>query len=167
MSICVNIIEPPRDKTNKMTVCPAKTQISLGIHPVWSVFAVCLITQAFFMRTAKTLIRLGGCPGWSESSLGTHVILLVLSWGGSDQVVKHSLPSPLAELIMSQFYNLDFNPVIANSSHSSATLCLVEIWSWNEPHHEKTCLCHMWTTRRRSACASTQSDQRLCCSLPR
>ena len=33
-------------------------------------------------RTAKTLIRLGGCPGWSESSLGTKIILLVLSWGG-------------------------------------------------------------------------------------
>ena len=31
------------------------------------------------MRTAKTLIRLG----WSESSLGAHAILLVLSWGGS------------------------------------------------------------------------------------
>ena len=26
--------------------------------------------QGFFMRTAKPLIRLGGCPGWSESSLG-------------------------------------------------------------------------------------------------
>ena len=24
------------------------------------------------MRTAKTLIRLGGCPDWSESSLGAH-----------------------------------------------------------------------------------------------
>ena len=24
------------------------------------------------MRTAKTLIRLGGCPGWSGSSLGAH-----------------------------------------------------------------------------------------------
>ena len=24
------------------------------------------------MRTAKTLIRLGGCPGWSESSLGAY-----------------------------------------------------------------------------------------------
>ena len=24
------------------------------------------------MRTTKTLIRLGGCPGWSESSLGAH-----------------------------------------------------------------------------------------------
>ena len=34
-------------------------------------------------RTAKTLIRLDGCPGWSESSLGTKVILLVLSWSGS------------------------------------------------------------------------------------
>ena len=62
--------EPSHDKTNKMTVRPAKTQISLG-------------TQAFFMRTVKTLIRLGGCPGWSESSLGAHATLLVLSWGGS------------------------------------------------------------------------------------
>ena len=34
------IIELPDHKTNKMTVRPAKTQISLGIHPVWSVFAV-------------------------------------------------------------------------------------------------------------------------------
>ena len=34
-------------------------------------------------RTAKTLIRLGGCPGWSESSLGAHVSMLVLSRGGS------------------------------------------------------------------------------------
>ena len=35
------------------------------------------------MSTAKTLIILGGCPGWSESSLGVHVILLVLSCAGS------------------------------------------------------------------------------------
>ena len=34
------------------------------------------LTQDFFMRTAKTLIRLGGCSGWSESSLGAHAILL-------------------------------------------------------------------------------------------
>ena len=30
-----------------------------------------------------TLIRLGGCPSWSESSLDAKVILLVLLWGGS------------------------------------------------------------------------------------
>ena len=28
--------EPQRDKTNKMSVSPAKTQIRLGIRPVWS-----------------------------------------------------------------------------------------------------------------------------------
>ena len=32
--------EPPHDETNKMTVRPAKTRISLVIRPVWSVFAV-------------------------------------------------------------------------------------------------------------------------------
>ena len=33
---CKSINEPPRDKTNKVSVRPAKTQISLGIRPVWS-----------------------------------------------------------------------------------------------------------------------------------
>ena len=42
-------------------------------------------TQAFFIRTAKNLIRLGGCPGLSEVSLGAHVSLFVLSWGGSNR----------------------------------------------------------------------------------
>ena len=36
--VCFN--EPPHDKT-KMTVCPVKTQISLGIHPVWSESSLC------------------------------------------------------------------------------------------------------------------------------
>ena len=42
-----------------------------------------LRSQGFFMRTAKTLIRRGGCPAWFESSLGAQVILLVLSCCGS------------------------------------------------------------------------------------
>ena len=33
--------KPPHDKTNKMTVRPAKTQISLGIRPVWSKSLLC------------------------------------------------------------------------------------------------------------------------------
>ena len=53
--------EPPHDKTNKITCAPSED-------------------LDFFMRTAKTLIRLGGCPGWSESSLGAKAILLVLSY---------------------------------------------------------------------------------------
>ena len=42
-------------------------------------------------RTAQTLIRLGRCPGWPESPLGAHAILLVLSWGGS--FLAHALAS--------------------------------------------------------------------------
>ena len=36
-----SIYEPPHDKTNKVAVRPAKTQISLGIHPVWSESSLC------------------------------------------------------------------------------------------------------------------------------
>ena len=38
----------------------------------------------------------------------------------------------------------------------------------NGPHHEKTCLCHMRTTKMQISlqCTSAQSDQRLCCFLP-
>ena len=37
-------------------------------YEVW----ILRFNKAIFMRTTKTLIRPGGCPGWSESSLGTH-----------------------------------------------------------------------------------------------
>ena len=38
--------EPPHDKTNKMTVRPAKTHISLGIRPVWSESSLCALRIA-------------------------------------------------------------------------------------------------------------------------
>ena len=41
-------------------------------------------------------------------------------------------------------------------------ICENQVLLWSEPRHEKICLCYMRTT-----CASAQSDQRLCCSLPR
>ena len=36
-------IEPPHDKTNKMSVRPAQTQISLGIRPVCSESSLCAL----------------------------------------------------------------------------------------------------------------------------
>ena len=36
-----SIFEPPHDKTNKVTVHPAKTQINFGIRPVWSESSLC------------------------------------------------------------------------------------------------------------------------------
>ena len=53
------------------------------------------------MRTAKTLIRLGGCPGWSESLLGAHAILLVLSWGGSNDFIFLNLYWPTVDTCQS------------------------------------------------------------------
>ena len=35
------LYEPPHDKTKKVTVHPAKTQISLGIRPAWSESSLC------------------------------------------------------------------------------------------------------------------------------
>ena len=80
--------ELPHDKTNKVFVHPAMTVISLGIHPVWSrVFTVRMMTAwvlSLPLSAQRRLIRLGQAdPGWSESSLGTYAISLVLSWGGS------------------------------------------------------------------------------------
>ena len=74
-------------KPTKLHVRPTKSQISLGICPVWSESLLSawrkLRSLATHWAQAKTLIRLGGCPGWSEFSLDAHAILLVLSWGGS------------------------------------------------------------------------------------
>ena len=46
-----------------------------------------LWSLATYWAQAKTLIRLGRCPGWSESSLGTQFILWVLSCCGSYNIL--------------------------------------------------------------------------------
>ena len=42
-------------------------------------------------RGQRTLIRLGSCPGLSDSSLGTHVTLLDLSSCGSNILAKECI----------------------------------------------------------------------------
>ena len=77
------IYEPRHDKTNKMSVHPANTRISLRIHPVRSVFAIRSMGSWGSKVSScgqKRLIRLDGCPGWSESSLGAHSVGFVMLW---------------------------------------------------------------------------------------
>ena len=69
---------------------PAKTQISLGIRPVWSESSLCAQwvakDQIFLHVDSEDSDQTGWMPirpVWSESSLGAHAILLVLSWDGS------------------------------------------------------------------------------------
>ena len=59
------------------------TQQRLSLVSVFAVHEDSLDPKLPIECTARTLNRLGGCPGWSESSLGAHTILLVLSCFGS------------------------------------------------------------------------------------
>ena len=83
-------------KQIKWHVRPAKTQISLGNCPVWSVFIMdaqadqslpcphgeTLGPKLHIEHIAKTLIRMRGCKGWSESLLGRtcHFVGFVILW---------------------------------------------------------------------------------------
>ena len=81
------------------------------------------------MRTAKTLIRLGGCPGWSESLLGAHAIMLVLSRGGSCVCIYHLVFG--INIKMSNFVSCKQN---------FAEFVQMDPVHLYEPGHKKTCL---------------------------
>ena len=70
------IFEPPHDKTNKMACAPSKDSDQPGHPPsLIRVFAVCMKKAwvlSYTLSAQRRLIRLGECPGWSESSLGAH-----------------------------------------------------------------------------------------------
>ena len=66
--------EPPHDKTNRMTCAPSKDSDQPGHPPsLIRVFTVCMKKAwdlSYPLSAQQRLIRPGGCPGWSESSLG-------------------------------------------------------------------------------------------------
>ena len=92
-SMCIKFYvltnEPPRDKTDKMTCAPSEDSDQPGHLPsLMRVFAVCMKEPwvlSYPLRAQRRLVRSGGCPNWSESSLGAQVILLVLSCSGSNE----------------------------------------------------------------------------------
>ena len=121
------------------------------------------------MRTAKTLIRLGGCPGWSESSLGAQIILLVLSWGGS--VVENNMvptvekQSPYRDKATTQCVWLKFSQNVCNchlfhfSYHTTATF-----------KHMNGFSCHTtatWTNEQTNARTHARTSKRKHLSLYR
>ena len=72
-----------------MNVCPAKTQISLGIRPVWSESPLCAEWVAkdpsFLYVDCKDSDQTGQMPRLIWVFAGHTVILLVLLWGGSNE----------------------------------------------------------------------------------
>ena len=80
--------EPRHDKTNKITVRPAKTQISLGIRPVWSESSLCAQWVAkepsFLHADSEDSDQTGRMPRLIWVFAGRTLILLVLSCRGSN-----------------------------------------------------------------------------------
>ena len=76
-----------------------------GVRPVWSESSLCaqwVAKDPSFQHTD----RLGGRPGWSESWLGAHAILLVLSWGGSFFVTSFSMIRVKMSQLIEYFFEL-------------------------------------------------------------
>ena len=83
----ISIIEPRHDKTNKMSLHPAKTQISLGIRRVLSESSLCAQWVAkgpnFLHEDSEDSDQAGRMPRLIWVFAGRTVTLLVLSWGDS------------------------------------------------------------------------------------
>ena len=79
--------EPRHDKTNKMSVRPAKTLISVGIRPVWSESLLCAQWVAkdssFIHADSEDADQTGWMPRLIWVFAERILILLVLSRGGA------------------------------------------------------------------------------------
>ena len=87
LPLAVRTSEPRHDKTNKMSVRPAKTQISMGIRPDWSEYSLCaqwVAKDPSFLHTdSEDSDQTGRVPRLIWVFAGRTFILLVLSCRGS------------------------------------------------------------------------------------
>ena len=86
--------EPPRDKTNNVAVRPAKTQISLGISPVWSESSLSSKWVAkgpsFLHADSEDSDQTGRMPRLIWVFAGRALTLLVLSRGSSNNKIQNT-----------------------------------------------------------------------------
>ena len=151
---------------------PAKTQISMGIRPVWSESLLptwrklgSLTTQRAHSEDSD---QTGRVPRLIWVFAGRTVILLVLSWGSSSWL--NGTPEAYQTACMfTEWRQLLHLVELALIKAAIPTLDWLwkmyeYVWAWPWENVSYV-ICEQ--QRRRSACASTQSDQHLCCSLSR
>ena len=137
---CTN--EPQHDNTNKMSVRPAKTQISLGIHSVWSESSLStwrkLGSLATHLAHSEDSDQTGRMPRLIWVFAGHTLILLVLSCRRSNECCVIRGPKHV-------FFGLA----------QYVFLCLeIKI---NEPCHEKTCFRGLWPGKTQTGLRSHRS----------
>ena len=87
----VKTFEPRHDKTIQMSVRPPKTQISLGIRPVWSESSLCALWVAndpsFLLADSEDCDQIWRMPRLIWVFAGRTLILLGLSCRGSYYII--------------------------------------------------------------------------------
>ena len=143
--------EPPHDKTNKMTVHSAKTGHP---HSLIRVFAVCMKKAwvlSYPLSAQQTLIRLGGCPGWSESSLGAqsfcwfcHVVAYICFhfYGTHINTVVFLITDKLCNHVQIVFCNIIWWPLVSNGNWTFSPLFIVFLDNKTQLHIYMFCI--MW-----------------------
>ena len=125
-------IEPRYDKTNKMICGPSEDSDQPGHPPSLIRVSAVRLKQTWalsypvsaqrrvwsdWVDAQADLIRLSGCIGWSESSLGTKVILFVLSSGGSKWFFLESTYA--AHIHFITFFTFCIEPNMKSFSHAN------------------------------------------------
>ena len=129
-------------------------QTRMRSHPVgldvWFLVGPFVYFHTSCVRTAKALVRLRGCAGSPEPLLVAYVIR------------NHNLMSWLISNMQLQNHeNMNIRSTAYNDEYHSDRV-------FGQMSHviRKPVFAICEQQRRRSACASAQSDQHLCCSLP-
>ena len=162
-----------------MTVCPAKTQINMGIRPVWSEFSLSAWRKLGSLATpwahSKDSDQTGQMPRLIWVFTGPTVILLALSWGGSIIAVLENLnelqhnktnkwPVRSAKTQISLLYQMPrliwvfTGPTVILLALSWGGSIIAVLENLNELQHNKT---NKWPVRS----AKTQISLRFCTVL--
>ena len=146
-------------KPTKWSVRPAKTQIC----PVWSEYSL-----SAWRKLGSLATRWAHSKDWSDwadaqadlSLHWAHVILLVLSWGGSDSSQNNFIESLVCSWV--PWYHtslLSFFPYFIYIFHGHSMKNTLNRDRARQNQQNDLCI----QRRLRSAWASTQSDQSFCC----
>ena len=136
--------EPRHDKTNKTNLRPAKTQISLGIRPVWSVFAVRIKKVGVLSYPLSAQRRLWSDWADAQADLSlrwahTHFVGFVMSWLiYSTAYITANLLFPSSFQFVERKYREEFAHGKVFLSLSSSLLTRSTDGSLYEPPHDKT-----------------------------
>ena len=118
---CVIINVPRHDKSNKVTVRPAKTQISLGIRPVWSESWLSAWRKPGSLAThwahSEDSDQTGRMPRLIWVFAGRTVTLLVLSGRGSNGNNTYYVP-----ITLKAWYNVYDSMLLLNKTHTNQTM---------------------------------------------